>query len=268
MQHWLGYHRNRIRQYIFIFLFVLFNFSVGVAHAQPPQQIDSNEREETFTRKSAITFSGSYLLYLPDHYSEQPPKNWPILLYLHSSDARGQDFQKLKQEGLPYVLRTGTKIPFIVVAPLCSPDEWWDSHWSVENLSALLDEILEKYHGDSRRIYLTGWSMGGAGTWKLASSYPTRFAAIAPISGKSQTKYVVPLRNTPVWAFHGAEDTTVPVVESQKMVDALQNIGGTARLTIFPHTDHEAWPQVYSDPQFYDWLLKYSLPTRKDAPSG
>ncbi|BCM91994.1 hypothetical protein IAD21_03873 [Abditibacteriota bacterium] len=247
-----------MRRYLLIFLFILFNFSAGVANAQPPQEIDSHEREATFTRQSLKTFSGSYLLYLPDHYAEQPKQTWPVLLYLHSSDARSQELQKLKQEGLPYVLRTGTKLPFIVVAPLCSPDEWWDSHWSVENVNVLLDEILEKYHVDSRRIYLTGWSMGGAGSWKLASSFPTRFAAIAPISGKSQTKYVAPLRNTPVWAFHGAEDTTVPVNESQKMVDALQSLGGNVQLTIFPNTGHEAWQQVYSNPKFYDWLLKYS----------
>ncbi|RYX80144.1 phospholipase [bacterium] len=233
--------------------------SIGTAHAQPAQQPESNEREATFSRPTLKTFSGSYLLYLPDRYTDQPQKKWPVLLYLHSSDARSQDLQKLKQEGLPYVVRTGTKLPFIVVAPLCPPDEWWDSHWSVENTNTLLDEILEKYQADPTRIYLTGWSMGGAGTWKLASSYPSRFAAIAPISGKSQTKYLPALKNTPIWAFHGAQDTTVPVAESQKLIDALKPLGNSAQLTIFPNTSHEAWRQTYTNPRLYDWFLEHKL---------
>ena len=247
-----------MRHYIFICLFVLVNSFVSVGNAQPPQQINSNEQEETFTRQSLKIFSGSYLLYLPDHYSEEPKQNWPVLLYLHSADARSKSLQKVKQEGLPYVLRTGTKLPFIVVAPLCSPEEWWDSHWSLENLNVLLDELIEKYRVDSRRVYLTGWSMGGAGSWKLANDYSTRFAAVVPISGKTQLKYVAQLRNTPIWVFHGAKDTVVPVSESQKMVDALQNSGGNARLTVFPDTDHEAWQQAYTNPQLYEWLLKQS----------
>jgi predicted peptidase len=260
----IRFHQNRMRHYIIICLFVFANSFVGIGNAQPPQQIDSNEQEKTFTRQSLKTFSGNYLLYLPDHYAEQPKQSWPVLLYLHSSDARSTDLQKVKREGLPYVLRTGAKLPFIVVAPLCSPDEWWDSRWSLENLNVLVDELIEKYRVDSRRIYLTGWSMGGAGSWKLANDYSIRFAAVAPISGRTQIKYAAQLRNTPVWAFHGAKDTIVPVSESQKLIDALQNIGGNARLTIFPDTGHDAWQQAYNDPQFYEWLLKYS---NKDTPT-
>lgn len=241
-----------------IFVCSLLLLLAGAGRTQPSQPVESNEREETFAKQSVKTFSGSYLLYLPDHYAQEPQKTWPVLLYLHSYDARGQDLQKLKQEGLPSVLRTGKKLPFIVVAPLCPLDDWWDSRWSVENVNVLLDELLEKYRGDASRVYLTGWSMGGAGTWRLASSYPTRFAAIAPVSARGQTRYVASLKNTPVWAFHGDEDTTVPLGESQKMVSALQSIGGNVQLTVLPHTDHDAWPQVYNKPELYDWLLKYS----------
>lgn len=243
---------------IFICFFLIFNFIVYAVDAQPPQQINSNEKEEAFTRKAEKTFSGSYLAYLPTHYSEQPKQTWPLLLYLHSADARGQNLQKVIQEGLPAILRAGTKLPFIVIAPLCSSDEWWDSRWSVENLNVLLDELFEKYSVDTSRVYLTGWSMGGAGAWRLSSDYPKRFAAVAPVCGKAQLKYVEHLRNTPVWAFHGARDMIVPVSESQKMIDALKNIGGEARLTIYPDTDHETWQQTYSDPQFYEWLLEHS----------
>lgn len=232
-------------------------FVRGVS-AQPPQQVEAHQQEKQFVREAVKTFSGKYLLYLPDNYSEQPSQKWPLLLYLHSSDARGQELKGVEQEGLPFILRSGTKLPFIVVAPLCPPDEWWDSRWSVENLNVLLDELLDKYRVDSSRIYLTGWSMGGAGAWRLASQYPSRFAAVVPICGKSQLKFVDSLRDTPVWAFHGDKDTVVAVRESQKMVDGLKKLGGEAQLTVFPDTGHEAWPQVYSDPLLYEWLLKHS----------
>ena len=207
------------------------------------------------------------MVYLPDDYAEKSTQNWPVIVYLHSADARGDEITgddvALKQEGLPQFLRSGMKIPFIVVAPLCPRDEWWDSRWSVENLNVLLDEILEKYRANPKQIYLTGWSMGGAGVWRMASEFPTRFAAIAPISGRSQLKYAALLQHTPVWAFHGDKDSVVPASESKKMIDALQNNGDDAQLTIFPNTDHDAWQQVYNDPKFYEWLLSYpkSKPT-------
>jgi predicted peptidase len=181
-----------------------------------------------------------------------------VLLYLHSYDARSQDLQKLKLEGLPFLLRSGTKLPFVVVAPLCPPDEWWDSRWSVENVKTLIDEILEAYRVDSSRVYLTGRSMGGAGSWRLASEHAARFAAIVPLCGRTQLKYVPSLRNTPVWAFHGEKDTIVPPSESQKMIEALQKSGGEAKLSIFLEMGHEIWHLVYNDSNLYDWLLKYS----------
>ena len=171
---------------------------------------------------------------------------------------RGQDLQKLKLEGLPFILRSGTKLPFVVVSPLCPPDEWWDSRWSVENVNTLIDEVLETYRVDKSRVYLTGWSMGGAGVWRLASEHSTRFAAVVPLCGRAQLKYVPSLRDIPVWSFHGEKDNIVPANESQKMIEALQKSGGEAKLSILPNMGHEIWQQVYSDSNLYDWLLKYS----------
>jgi predicted peptidase len=246
-----------LKRFLFILAILLVSL-FDVVVAQPMQQAEIHQEEKSFVRKSNIAFSGQYWIYLPDGYAERTTQNWPVLLYLHSSDARSEDLQKVKQEGMPFVLRSGTKIPFIVVAPLCAPDEWWDSRWSIENLNVLLDEVIGSYRVDANRIYLTGWSMGGAGSWKLASSFPARFAAVAPIAGKSQLKYVLPLRNTPVWAFHGDKDSVVPVAESQKMVDALNKIGGDARLTVFSNSNHDVWSQVYNDPLFFSWLLQHS----------
>jgi predicted peptidase len=228
------------------------------AFAQPPQRPTSNQQEKTSSRKVLKTFETKYLLFPPKQYDQQKDKKWPVLIYLHGAGTRGQDLQKINQEGLPFLLNAGKQLPFLVIAPLCPADEWWDSRWSVESLNTLLDEVLENYRADSSRVYVTGWSMGGAGVWRLAHDFPHRFAAIAPLCGKSQLRYVESLKNTAVWAFHGAKDSVVPFTESQKMIDALQNIGAEARLTTLAEAEHEIWPQVYNNIEFYDWLLKHT----------
>lgn len=245
------------RHLIYLFLIAVITITRS-GYAQPPQQAEVNQQEKTFNRKVEKAFSGNYLVYLPDDYSPESKQQWPVLLYLHSYDARGEDLQKVKQEGLPFILRSGTKLPFVVIAPQCPTDDWWDSRWSVENVNAFLDEVLETYRVDATRVYLTGWSMGGAGSWRLSSDYASRFAAVVPLCGRSQLRYVPSLQATPVWAFHGEKDTIVTASESQKMIDALQKIGGNAKLSILPEAGHEIWHQVYNDPQLYEWLLKYS----------
>ena len=249
-----------MKRFFFSLLTLIYLF-VDVAQSQPPQQISSNEQELTWVNKLDKK-KVYHLLYLPDNYESQSEKKWPVLIYLHGADARSFHLHKVKQEGVPYVLRTGTKLPFVVAAPLCLPDDWWNSPGSSGRMNAFLDHLLESYRVDSRQIYLTGWSMGGAGTWKIASDYPHRFAAIAPLSGKSQTAYTATLQTTPIWAWHGAEDKIVPVSEAQKMVDVLKKNGGDIRLTLFQKAGHEVWQQVYSDPNLYNWLLQH--PT-KDA---
>ena len=231
--------------------------STTSTHAQPPQQPVSSSATHTSERTVNKTFKSKYLLYLPEGYNEKK-QQWPLMMFLHSAGARGEKPEAIQAEGLPFLLTTGLKIPFIVVAPQCPADEWWDSRWSIETLSALLDDVAEKYNVDARRVYLTGWSMGGAGTWRFASEYPKRFAAIAPICGRSQLRYVPQLQTTPVWAFHGEKDTIVPISESQKMVDSLKAAGGQARLALLKDVGHEAWREAYSDPRLYEWFLLHS----------
>lgn len=234
--------------------------SVGFcrAIAQPPQNPNSNQQEKISSRNVLKTFETKYLLLPPLQYDQQKDRKWPVLIYLHGAGARGQDLQKIKQEGLPFLLSAGKQLPFLILAPLCPADEWWDSRWSVESLNSLLDEVLENYRVDSSRVYLTGWSMGGAGTWRFAHDFSHRLAAVAPLCGKSQLRYVENLKNTPIWAFHGARDSIVPLSESQKMIDALQNKEAEARLTTFTEAEHEIWPQVYNNAELYDWLLKHT----------
>jgi predicted peptidase len=132
-------------------------------------------------------------------------------------------------EGKPPVSTTeGKNFPLIVVSPQCPKDRWWEP---IE-LVALLDEIGSKYKVDADRIYVTGLSMGGFGTWRLAAYVPNRLAAIAPICGGGETYWTKQFAHLPVWAFHGAKDTGVSLERSQVMVDELKKNGGGPKLTV------------------------------------
>jgi predicted peptidase len=190
-----------------------------------------------------------YLLYLPPDYDQHD--SWPLLLFLHGSGQRGSDLELVKKHGPPKLIAAGKDFPCMVVSPQCPPDKSWEPM----ELIALLDEISRKYKVDNDRIYVTGASMGGFGTWRLASYAAERFAAIAPICGGGETGWTKLLVHLPAWAFHGAKDPSVSLERSQMMVDALKKNGGDARLTVYPDAGHDAWTATYDNPEFYEWLL-------------
>jgi predicted peptidase len=196
---------------------------------------------------------GRYLLSLPREYGEDKDQRWPLILYLHGSGERGSDLNKLKANGPPKLVSEGQEMPFIVVSPQCPARSTWDPKALVE----LLDQIVRKYAVDADRIYLTGISMGGAGTWSLALAHPERFAAIAPICGWGDPAKAHRLESMRVWVFHGAKDSVVPLQSSQEMVDALEQVGNTARFTIYPDAGHDAWTVTYNNPAVFEWFLSH-----------
>jgi hypothetical protein len=125
----------------------------------------------------------------------------------------------------------------------------------METLAALLEEIEQHYAVDPARIYVTGMSMGGFGTWAFATTYPDRCAAIAPICGGGNPARVGAIRHLPVWAFHGAQDPIVPLRRSAEMVTALRQCGGDVRFTVYPDAGHDAWTETYANPELYAWFL-------------
>ena len=157
---------------------------------------------------------------------------------------------------MPKLIEQGKEFPFIVVSPQCPLENYWPN--MVETVMALVDEIIEKYDVDESRIYMTGLSMGGYGTWSIACTYPERFAAIVPICGGGQPYVARNLKAMPVWAFHGAKDNVVPLSESQKMVEAVKRAGGDAKLTVYPEAKHNSWTEAYSNEELYKWMLSYS----------
>ena len=177
----------------------------------------------------------------------------PLLLFLHGAGERGEDPALAKRHGPLKVLEQGMDLPFVIAAPLCPPGKWWNNHMLIE----FLDHLLATNPVDPDRVYLTGLSMGGFGTWSLATEFPDRFAAIAPVCGGGYWFLADQLRDVPVWAFHGARDEVIPLEESQRMVRAIQAAGGDAQLTIYPEADHDAWTETYANPELYRWFLSH-----------
>jgi predicted peptidase len=199
-----------------------------------------------------------YLLYLPPGYQSSGQK-WPLVLFLHGIGERGADLELLKLHGIPKVIADGMDFPFLMISPQCPEDTVWSNE--LDALHALLENIIETYQVDKSRIYLTGLSMGGFGTWHLAATYPSMFAAIVPICGGTTPFVGFPekikiLKNVPVWTFHGAEDEVVPLQGSQELVDMLIAHQGDVKFTIYPDTDHDSWTQTYENPELYKWLLQ------------
>jgi len=216
----------------------------------PPGSQHSQMFEKTVTK----TLNCKYLLFLPADYGKKQQR-WPLIMFLHGAGERGDDLKKVKKHGPPKIIEDRKDFPFIVVSPQCPTGDWWTD--KVEVLINLLDDIVARYKVDKQRIYLTGLSMGGYGTWSLASVYPERFAAIAPICGGGKRFMAMRLKDIPVWVFHGAKDKTVPLKESEEMVNAIRNRGGNAKFTIYPDAGHDSWTETYNNQKLYDWFLEH-----------
>ena len=208
-----------------------------------------------------LTFTGRnrralhYLLHLPPGYGARG-RRWPLLLYLHGADRLGSGrraLRRLRTQGIPKVVDRRPELPFITVSPQTS------SRWVPSRLAPLLDEIERRYAVDRRRVYATGFSLGGYGVWELANAQPRRFAAIAPVAGGPTGRTAgCRLRRVALWAFHGAADDVVPASESRSMVRAIRRCGGRARLTLYPRAGHFVAERTYAGPGLFRWLASRS----------
>lgn len=211
----------------------------------------SKQQGKHFEKEITVKVKANYLLYLPEEYGKGD-KAWPLVLFLHGAGESGNDLEKVKKHGPPKLIAAGKKFPFIVVSPQ-SPGFGWDAM----TLNALLDDLMASYKVDRDRIYLTGLSMGGFGTWTLAAAHPEKFAAIAPICGGGNPADAKKIKDLPIWVFHGAKDRTVPPSRSEAMVKALKGAGAEhVQFTLYPEAGHDSWTETYNNPDFYEWLLK------------
>lgn len=194
---------------------------------------------------------GHYLTFLPEHYSSR--KHWPLVLFLHGRDERGDDPQRVKTHGLPKLADEGRCYPFVLIAPQCPSGK----KWSVDFLESVLDDVLGRYRVDPARVVLTGLSMGGNGAWKWAIRHPNRFAGLVPVAAWGDHRKISRLGRLPVWAFHGARDRVVPLARGKAMVSALKKAGGRVKCTVYKTADHvETWNQAYANDGMIRWMLK------------
>jgi predicted peptidase len=193
-----------------------------------------------------------YLLYLPKDYDTKAKV--PLVLFLHGAGERGNDIEKVKIHGLPKLIEAGKEFPFMVVSPQCP----LDVRWETKDLIALLDYIEANYKVDKDKIYVTGLSMGGNGTWRLVSEIPDRIAAAIPICGWGDPFAVCNMKNVAVWAFHGAKDNVVPIAGTEELVNRLKACGGEVEYKVYPDAWHDSWTVTYDNDKIYDWLLSHS----------
>ena len=192
-----------------------------------------------------------YEIFYPENYHSQPGKKWPLILFLHGAGERGSDMSDVRLQGIPDFLRGRKDFPFIVAYPQCPAREYWQ----IPLLNDWYKKVLSEVDADESRVYLTGLSMGGYGTWHWAAAHPEKFAAIIPICGGGESSNAKNLAKVPTWAFHGQKDNIVPVEETLKMVDAIKAVGGKPKLTIYPDAFHDSWTPTYTNPEIYSWLL-------------
>lgn len=198
-----------------------------------------------------------YLVYLPKDYSGQT-RNYPLVIYLHGGSHKGNDLNKLKEYGLPYLVDQGNDFDFIVVSPQCPDNKYWSSdNW----FEPLYEKIIAKYRINPDKVYLTGISMGGYGTYIIAMDHPDKFAAIVPLCGgcnDSDTTRICNLKNIPIWAFHGTADNLIPITETERIVNTLDKCEGKIKFTKLDGEGHGIQYLYEKHPQIYEWMLKQS----------
>jgi predicted peptidase len=216
-----------------------------------------------------------YVLFIPNDYKGDKP--YPVILFLHGAGETGTDGEKQAKVGIGPAIRKQEKtFPFITVMPQSQKRSWLadpdDAKWTgfkggdgkantedAERALAILEEVKKTYKVDDKRVYLTGLSMGGYGTWSLAAKYPDRWAAIVPVCGKGDPMAGTKIKNVPCWAFHGDADTAVKVDGSRNMIKAMKDAGGNPKYTEYPGVGHNSWDMAYGTAELYDWLLMQKL---------
>ena len=208
-----------------------------------------------FKRSFTQEVSSHYLLDLPKDYDEKT--GWPLLVFLHGYGQSGDDLQIVRENGPPKLFGEGKQFPFVLASPQCPTGFYWRGNVVI----GLIDHLIENYSIDPNRIYLTGLSMGGYGTWQISHEYPERFAAVAPVCGGGlfvSPYFMDRLKNLPVWAFHDKRDDVIPYQESFSMVEGVNAAGGNAKLTTFDEGKHNISEEAYNNDELYDWFLKHS----------
>ncbi len=199
-----------------------------------------------------------YLFYLPEDYKNDKDKKWPTILFLHGMGERGDDLELVKIHGVPKIVNSKKDFQFIAISPQCPIDFVWRDEEMLIALESLLLKIIKNFRVDKSRLYVTGLSMGGRGTWAIAAYRPDLFAAAAPICGGGDPLTASRLTKLPFWVFQGALDEVHFPKESEIMIKSLKNKGGEVRYTLYPELHHDSWTITYDNSELYKWFLSKS----------
>ena len=190
------------------------------------------------------------LIYLPRGYEQQKS---PLMILLHGANGGGDDAQKLQGNAVLKYVGAHPDFPFVTASPQAAAAAY--GVFDADAVNALVDELVKRLPVDPARVYVTGVSLGGMATWKIAAESRQRFAAIVPVSSaRPDPAIACALKDTPVWAFHNERDEFQALQPVKEMVDAVRDCKGTAKLTVYPKSGHNAWSDAYSDPSLYAWL--------------
>ena len=222
-----------------------------------------------------------YSVYVPRAYD--PSKRWPVILFLHGSGERGADGLRSTQIGVAAAIRANPeRVPAIVVFPQAPTETRWLGE-PADAAMAALEATIAEFHGDADRVYLSGLSMGGYGTYHLALAHPDTFAALvvvcggllphdttaavqqSPLTRNSADPYAFTahaLRRLPIWICHGDADPVIPVEESRRMLVQLRGEGADVQYNEYHGVGHNAWERAYADPELWRWLLRQRRATR------
>lgn len=216
----------------------------AAAHAAP---VESQERLE-WKKDAAL----SYLQFLPEGYDPKADEKLPLVIFLHGAGERGDDLEKVKKHGPPKFAMKGHGLPFVLVAPQCPEGRWWQP----DEIIALTRHLVKTMPVDSKRVHLTGISMGGFGTWAALAKAPELYASGVPICGGGDPAAAKILSKIPIWAFHGEKDEAVPVTKTREMEAAITGSDGSKfRVTYYPDEAHESWNPAYEEPGLFAWMM-------------
>jgi predicted peptidase len=232
----------------------------AIIQATKPIKKPDNFTDHTF--RSAAGNDYPYCLYIPPGYPSQP--SYPLIVFLHGYSDRGTDGRKMIKVGLGPSIQYDLNHPglfpepFLALFPQSRSGSWSPDTRDGDLVLYQIKEVVSRYQIDPNRIYLTGHSSGGAGTWELAAANPDLFAAIVPVCAGTDINLAKKLVHIPCWCFHGGSDHVTPASAARDMIKALKEVGGKPKYTEYKGLDHNIWRKVYTDRELMNWLFRQS----------
>ncbi|MGL1891854.1 MAG: prolyl oligopeptidase family serine peptidase [Spirochaetaceae bacterium] len=235
-----------IKKIIILCIFVIF-----ISCSTIPDYPEKFTGTSIHKKSETINLEYSYVMYLPN--KDKKIKSYPTIIYLHGAGQRSVYVENLLNDVIFTNIENMDSFPFIVIAPQATYGDWWDP----QRLDLFLDDMIKEFPINPKQIYLTGYSMGGVGTWLWTAESPKRFAAIAPTAGSGFTKDAIKMKNLPIWVFHGEEDSAVPIKESEVMYNEINKINEEIEFTRLKDKNHDIREEVYTNRELYSWFLRY-----------